>query len=45
VSASVPLSKHSSVKVSYSNDIYTRFGGAYRNVSAAWQYSWLGRPQ
>jgi hypothetical protein len=45
VSASVPLSKHQSVKVSYSNDIYTRFGGAYRNVSAAWQYSWLGRPQ
>jgi hypothetical protein len=44
-SASVPLSKHQSVKVSYSNDIYTRFGGAYRNVSVAWQYSWIGRPQ
>jgi hypothetical protein len=45
VTASVPLSKHQSFKVSYSDDVYTRFGGAYRNVSAAWQYSWLGRPQ
>ena len=45
VTASVPISKHGSVKVSYSDDIYTRYGGAYRNVSAAWQYSWIGRPQ
>ena len=43
--ASLPISKHQSVKFSYSDDLYTRFGGAYRNVSAAWQYSWLGRPQ
>jgi hypothetical protein len=45
ITASVPISKHGSVKVSYSDDIYTRYGGAYRNVSAAWQYSWIGRPQ
>jgi hypothetical protein len=44
VTASAPISKHQSLKVSYSNDLYTRFGGAYRNVSAAWQYSWIGRP-
>jgi Putative MetA-pathway of phenol degradation len=45
VTGSVPLNKHQSVKISYSDDLYVRFGGAYRNVSAAWQYSWLGRPQ
>jgi hypothetical protein len=43
--ASLPLTKHQSVKVSYSDDLYVRFGGAYRNLSVAWQYSWLGRPQ
>jgi hypothetical protein len=45
--ASLPFGKyrHSSVKVSYSNDLYVRFGGNYQNVSVAWQYSWLGRPQ
>jgi hypothetical protein len=44
VTASVPLSKHQSVKVSYSNGAYVTFGGNFRNVSVAWQYSWLGRP-
>ena len=44
VTASLPLSKHQSVKVSYSDDLYVRFGGAYRNVSAAWQYSGLVDP-
>jgi hypothetical protein len=43
--ASFPLNRHQSVKVSYANDLYVRFGGNYQNVSAAWQYSWLGRPQ
>ena len=43
--APLPLGKHQSIKVSYSDDLYVRFGGAYRNLSAAWQYSWLGRPQ
>ena len=23
----------------------TECGGNYQNVSAAWQYSWLGKPQ
>jgi hypothetical protein len=44
VTASVPLGKHQSVKVSYSNGDYIRFGGNYQNVSAGWQYSWIGRP-
>jgi hypothetical protein len=42
---SFPISRHQSLKVSYANDLYVRFGGNYQNVSVAWQYSWLGRPQ
>jgi hypothetical protein len=41
---SIPTSKHQSVKMSYSNGIYVRYGGDYQSVSFAWQYSWLGRP-
>jgi hypothetical protein len=43
--ASLPLGKAQSVKVSYNNGAYIRFGGNYQSVSVAWQYSWLGRPQ
>lgn len=42
---SIPLSGHQSVKVSYSNGTYIRFGGNYQNLSVAWQYSWYGRPK
>jgi hypothetical protein len=42
--ASVPLGKHQSIKVNYSSGTYIRFGGNYQNVSLAWQYSWLGKP-
>lgn len=42
--ASFPISKHQSIKVSYSDGTYIIFGGNYQNVSVAWQYSWLGRP-
>jgi hypothetical protein len=45
VTASFPLWKHQSLKVSYADGAYVRFGGNYQNVSAAWQYSWLGHPQ
>jgi hypothetical protein len=41
---SIPLNKHQSVKFSYSDGDYARFGGNFNNVSVAWQYSWLGRP-
>jgi hypothetical protein len=41
----VPIIKHESLKFSYSNGTYIRFGGNYQNVSAAWQYSWLSKPQ
>jgi hypothetical protein len=43
--ASIPISKHQSIKVSYSNGAYVRFGGDYQSVAVAWQYSWFGKPQ
>ena len=42
---SFALSNHQSIKVSYSNGTYVRFGGNYQSVSVAWQYSWLGWPK
>jgi Putative MetA-pathway of phenol degradation len=44
VTASFPVSKHQSLKVSFSDGAYIHYGGAYRNVSVGWQYSWFGRP-
>jgi hypothetical protein len=41
---SVPIGKHHSLKFSYNNGAYIRYGGNFQNVSVAWQYSWLGRP-
>ena len=43
VTASLPLGKHQSFKVSYDNGAYIRFGGNYQNVSVAWQYYWIGK--
>ena len=42
---SLPITKHQSLKFSYSNGTYIRYGGNYQNVTAAWQYSWLGKPK
>ena len=42
---SFPITKHQSLKCSYSDGAYVRFGGNYQNLSVAWQYSWLGRPK
>jgi hypothetical protein len=39
------FSKHQSLKVSYSDGTYVRFGGNYQTVQIAWQYSWLGWPK
>jgi hypothetical protein len=41
---SFPVSKHQSLKFTYSNGAYIQFGGNFQNVAIAWQYSWLGRP-
>jgi hypothetical protein len=43
--ASIPVTKHQSVKVSYNNGTYIRFGGDYQSLAVAWQYSWLGHPK
>lgn len=37
---SVPLSARQSLKVSYNDGAYIRFGGNYQSLSLAWQYSW-----
>jgi hypothetical protein len=42
--AAIPITKHQSLKFSYSAGTYVTFGGNFQNVSAAWQYSWMGRP-
>jgi outer membrane putative beta-barrel porin/alpha-amylase len=43
--AAIPVSKHQTLKFSYNNGAYIRYGGNYQSVSVAWQYSWLGRPK
>ena len=43
--AALPMTKHQSLKLSYSAGTYARFGGNYQHVSAAWVYSWIGRPK
>jgi hypothetical protein len=40
---SFPVSKRQSLKFTYSNGAYIRYGGNFQNVSAAWQYSWITR--
>ena len=42
ISASIPFTKHQSVKMSYSNGAYISYGGNYQNFSLGWQYSWIG---
>ena len=44
ISSSIPLTRHQSMKVSYAQGAYIRFGGDYRIFSAAWQYSWIDKP-
>jgi hypothetical protein len=41
---SVPLNKHQSFKFGYNYGAYVKYGGNFHNLSVAWQYSWLGRP-
>ncbi len=45
MTAALPLGKHETIKISYSNGTYVRFGGNYQSVPVAWQYSWLGWPR
>jgi Putative MetA-pathway of phenol degradation len=41
--ASFPVTKHQSIKVSYSGGTYITFGGNFQNLQVAWQYSWIDR--
>lgn len=41
--ASLPLTRHQSLKLSYAQGAYVRFGGDFRILSAAWQYSWISQ--
>lgn len=45
ITGSVPLTRHQSLKLSYAQGAYIRFGGDYRIFSAAWQYAWIDRPR
>lgn len=42
--ASIPITKHQSLKFSYSYGDIIRVGGNYHQAAVAWQYGWLGRP-
>lgn len=44
VTGSIPLTAHQSLKLSYNNGAYVRFGGGFQGISVGWQYSWVGRP-
>jgi hypothetical protein len=41
----VPLTTHQSFKLTASRGAIVRVGGNFTTVTAAWQYSWLGKPK
>ena len=45
VTAALPITRSQSIKISYNDGAYIRYGGNYNNVSVAWQFSWIGRPK
>ena len=44
VTMSVPFTRRQSVKFGYSQGAFKRIGGNFRTISAAWEYSWVGKP-
>jgi hypothetical protein len=42
--AAIPITKHQSLKFGFNDGVHIQFGGNYKNLSVAWQYSWLGHP-
>ena len=42
ITASVPLTQHQSIKLSFSDGAYAQYGGNYRSIAIAWQYGWVG---
>jgi hypothetical protein len=43
--AAIPITEHQSLKISYNNGAYINYGGNFENISAGWQYSWIGWPK
>ncbi|HEY2642379.1 MAG TPA: transporter [Galbitalea sp.] len=41
ITASIPLTVHQALKLSASDGAYVHYGGNYRSISLAWQYSWI----
>jgi hypothetical protein len=41
LTASIPITRTQSIKFSYSQGAYARYGGNYRSISLAWQYAWV----
>jgi hypothetical protein len=41
----IPITRHQSLKFSYSQGAYVTIGGDFRTVAAAWQYSWIDKPK
>jgi hypothetical protein len=44
VTASVPVSRRQSLKISYSDGVGVRFGGKFKTLSVGRQYGWFGAP-
>jgi hypothetical protein len=42
--ASIPITRGQSIKLSYSYGDIVRVGGNYHNIAVAWQYGWIGKP-
>jgi hypothetical protein len=41
----LPITRHQSLKIGASKGAVVRVGGNFTNVTAGWQYSWLGKPK
>ena len=44
LTGSLPVTRHSSLKCSYSRGAIVRVGGSFSVLSVGWQYGWLGNP-
>jgi hypothetical protein len=44
VTASFPVTRRQSLRLSYSDGLLVRFGGKFKTLSVGWQYGWFGLP-
>ena len=44
LTAAIPVTSHQTLKFSYSNGAYIRYGGDFQKLAIAWQYSWFSSP-